>query len=282
MYKRKTIGILTLSLIFILGACSMNFSQKSILSQHGGYPELNLRLPTEEEREEFNNPSYSEWGPSGFFYPNSFDKQAAQALGLADKNGYYDNYFLVQDLYRHVAEALLYDDLNLEKYDEMVKQAKILPRDEADKIYYQRMNTMPTEYIYLRNNIYVERLSKEEIQIFLNAIEGDKATITDEIVTIVKGTIPVILRCIEGFEDDYKVNYGANVPGPYSKIVANNALLLEVSFRFENDENGKPLFDREEIINELLRREIIPAMQEEQPEYEEMPVVIFLGEWVDT
>ncbi len=215
------------------------------------------------------------------FYPNSFSREAAQELGLADESGYYDSYFYTQDLYRYIAESLLFDKLNLAHYDSVIAETGLAPRDQEHRIYYQRMSTMPTEYIYLRNNIYIERLSKSEIQLFLDAIDGDKAVINDELIAIVEKTMSLVLKKSVDLENSHNVRYGPPVPGLEGKQVTNNTLLFELAYQIEYDESGKRVQESKTNSDEQLLNETIPTLQSELSVYEEMPVKFFLGNVVD-
>ena len=77
-----------------------------------------------------------------------------------------NEYFKLLNKYKKLFEEYLKEKLPLELIDDNMKKSdlKFVPVKKEDMDFYQITSTMNLDYIYLRNNLYIEKLSKEDLE----------------------------------------------------------------------------------------------------------------------
>lgn len=102
-----------------------------------------------------------------FEYPQirNNDLLVEKGFKIDDDNS---EYFKLLNNYKKLFESYLKDKLPLQLIDDNMKSSdlKFVPVKEEDMDFYQISSTMGLNYIYLRNNLYIENLSKEDLEIF--------------------------------------------------------------------------------------------------------------------
>ena len=88
-----------------------------------------------------------------------------------------ENYLKLYSIYNDLLIQYLIKKYDLKIYDDMIKNSnkKFTDIDTLDMDLYQYNSSEYLSYLYLRNNIYLENLTSEEIQ-YLNKIKDSKLT----------------------------------------------------------------------------------------------------------
>ncbi|WP_428047903.1 hypothetical protein [Candidatus Proelusimicrobium excrementi] len=143
------------------------------------------------------------------------DLLVEKGFKIDDEN---NEYFKLLNNYKKLFESYLKEKLPLELIDDNMKSSdlKFVQIKEEDMDFYQISSTMGLDYIYLRNNLYIEKLSKEDLE-FLSK----KDNLDDEAREFIKRTY---LTVINPYENDEK------------RIV------------FYGPENGKHLCDSTDVV----------------------------------
>lgn len=160
-----------------------------------------LLHPTAAEIETKTEPPYGHLDHTpiaGEMAPTS--TRAAEAKGLAADGHLKADYAIVQNMYRAILVPYLAEQLHLAAYDERLATGDI-PAATAALMpfaqYAQWRAGVPLNYLYIRNNLYVERLAPDEINAFL-AHANDTAFQADpELEAIVTRTYPRVIRLID-------------------------------------------------------------------------------------
>lgn len=110
-------------------------------------------------------------------YPQERNNDLLEEKGFKIDDG--DNeYFKLLNNYKKLFENYLKEKLPLQLIDDNMKKSdlKFVPIKEEDMDFYQISSTMGLDYIYLRNNLYIEKLNKEDLEL-LSTLEtyDDKA-----------------------------------------------------------------------------------------------------------
>lgn len=90
------------------------------------------------------------------------DLLIAKGLGEGMPN---EKYYILLNRYKSFFEQFLKEQLPLEEIDQNMKESKLdfRPVKKKDQDFYQRTSGMGLTYIYLRNNLYVEKLMEDEL-----------------------------------------------------------------------------------------------------------------------
>jgi len=156
-----------------------------------------------------------------------------------------EKFFYIQALYRKAFEEYLSKKIDLSKMDNAIakdpigyipyvkkpEDQKYIPIWQTGKYqnFYQEHSTLGLSYIYLRNNIYIEQLSSNDLKVFEEYYKNNDTEITNELLEIVGRTYPDVLS--GGMGKDSKIQY-QNFPG---KEAPSNAVVFEIAFQ-DNDE----------------------------------------------
>ena len=195
-------------------------------------------------------------------FPSSYDIHLAESKRLAVDGEFTRQYLYMQALYRKSLEYFLERELNLSTFDNMLINHELgftpVPREFMN--FHQRYSTFDFSFIYLRNNLPIERLSLGEIEVLRQHINSGSIDITEELLALVEKTYRRILLAYEDRAPDFSVSYRPWGPGGLS--APNNALVLVISFS--------------EVDNtEFVLEEFIPMMEQNLSEKLSIPIVIF-------
>ena len=128
------------------------------------------------------------------YFPNSFDIELAITKGLALNNELNERFIRLENKYRKYFMKYIYETLNLEKYDKEIEDSnlKFCSCEEEFQEYYQKESNL--KYIYIKNNLHIERLSDNDLQI-LETSEDEK-----ELLDLIKNTYEEIIKikCLNG------------------------------------------------------------------------------------
>lgn len=104
------------------------------------------------------------------FFPNSYDYNKIKELDI------FEDYFLkLQIKYRNDFEQLLNGFVNFQSIDDTINSSINIPTlDDSTYNFYHKYSLLNSKYVYLRNNIHIENLSREEIKVIEEAISNDK------------------------------------------------------------------------------------------------------------
>ena len=110
--------------------------------------------------------------------------------GLYKNNSYNDKYYRLYRNYRMLLDKYLVNKLSLDTYDNRIASSnlKFIPVKEEDMDFYEYISSMNLKYIYLRNKIYVEKLSPKDIDALLNISFKTLNNPTKEIFDIIENT----------------------------------------------------------------------------------------------
>ena len=143
--------------------------------------------------------------------------------------------------YKYVLEYYINSIINLSKYEKEIDSSNLYI---GKNIKYKKLNNyLNLDYLFLINNLFVEKLSMEDINLLKNSFNKDN--ITDNLINLIKRTYKDIIydNYIKGSYNTkiYKVCYGYFVP---MNFVDNNSIV----FRLYYGKNLKEINEKEAFI----------------------------------
>ncbi len=186
------------------------------------------------------------------FIPNTFYDDKIQTLGL---NEY--EFLELQIKYKQLFEKMIISKFDFSEIEKELKELNYPIVDDKSNNFYRCYSTLGSSYIYFRNNIHIENLSKEEINQLRNEDVG---------IDFLKNTYDRVL-----FEEgDY--TFLGN-PCDETKVLSQSIMLeLAVDFAEISDLNqafkieeivekfkNKCISDFEPIVSDLLGVSILPV-----------------------
>lgn len=181
-------------------------------------------------------------------YPSNlinYDLLKEKGLGEDKPN---EKYFELLNKYKNFFESYLKEKLPLEHIDNNMSESELnfKPIEEKDMDFYQITSNMGFKYIYLRNNLYVEKLSKEDMDFLSTAKEYN-----DEVRDFISRTFKDL---INPYNDSTTIFYG---PENGQFMSNSNDLVLGIRYDEFNTELEDKAFqenfiEKQRIISQLI------------------------------
>jgi hypothetical protein len=164
----------------------------------------------------------------------------AKEKGLINDNNY-DLYQKVYLEYKYVLEYYLNELIDFKKYEDEINNSGLYIGVNSK---YQSLNQyLKTDYIFLINSLFVEKLDKKDIDLLLNDFNKDNLSIN--VIEMVRRTFKDIIydNYLNGeyVNKIYKVCYGPMVP---FNFVDNDSLVFKIYY----GKNTKEILDTKEFI----------------------------------
>lgn len=169
-----------------------------------------------------------------------------------------DLYMKIQALYKKVFDYYIEENIPIKNIvDKSLKSSNLDfgKQKEEQKNQYQKFSYLDSEYLFVRNFFYIERLDKENIEIFKKKIERKDYEINDEMVEIVKQTYEDIITVkTDRITGEFKTFYGYSSP---NFLFDNNSLVLFLNYgrntiELQGEEFIKNAIKKEEYLEKVI------------------------------
>ena len=172
-------------------------------------------------------------------------------------NSNQSKYDLVVNIYKYILEYYINSKINLSKYDNLIKNSDLFIGVNTK---YKSLNYyLNLEYIFLINNLFIEKLSIEDINLLIDKF--DKNNISNELINIVERTYKDVIydNYIKGQYQNIICNVCYGPPAPFN-LVNNNVLVFKIYYgknliTLDGDEfvelHKKQLAFFDDLINKL-------------------------------
>ena len=172
------------------------------------------------------------------------------------------DYIKMYLLYRKLFTEYIIEKLNLQEYDKKIEQSELnfKANSEEDMDIYQYYSADVLKYIYVRNNIYVEKLNEDEKKYLQEKINNNDYELKESEKDFIKNTYKKVIYKQEN-KDNTKVYvfYGASSP---KFMTENNKLVFGIRYNefwnSKKDDNAwNELYDKQlvylqQIVNEIV------------------------------
>lgn len=152
-----------------------------------------------------------------------------------------ESYIIAYNVYSNLLIQFLMKKYYLSNVDEQLeKRENTYPEvPDLEKDLYQYSSIGYLKYFYLRNNIYIERLTSDEINYLFSVYKSGDLSLSEENETFIEATyLKTIIESNKG--DVLNINYG---PDNSKFFRPNNAIIIGVRYnQFQNLDNSADLF----------------------------------------
>lgn len=208
----------------------------------------------------------------------AFDYEMAKEKGLSvDGETFNEKYFYIQAAYKYAICNYFKNNLGLGDYDEQLctSELKFIETKEEDKTLYQKNDASGMKFIFLRNNIYVEKLSTDDIKIIENALSKSE-NIDKDILDVVKNTYKMVLSSARREEDYAEAEIIFEAGALYARKALNTAFVIGISDEYEWNDEGYLVDTQNERMKEEYISQLATNISEVFSDKLEMPVRIFI------
>lgn len=206
-----------------------------------------------------------------------YDFAQAKQKGLTVSEEFSEKYLKLQMVYKCGLMQYLSDMLMLEEYEKEMAESPLgfLPCPENEQSVYQKYGMTGFKYIYLRNNLYIEKLESKELQILEECAEKETYS-SDALLELAARTSREVLTNEDPTVDaeTFYLIYENRVSG--IKIALNNAVVLEIATGSAFDENGNYVSLENEQKKDAAIAALRRQMLSEMDGILEMPVAVFI------
>ncbi len=200
------------------------------------------------------------------------DMTEANNKGLVTKNELNDNYFKCLFIYKKILNKYLCEKLNLKEYDNLIKNhpLKFIPNSTNNYDIYQYTSNVGMEYIYIRNNLFIERLDKSQIDTLV--ADYDNSNISKNSLVIVQNTYQDIIKMYKDKPDFINLSYGPFSPDYFAK---NKSIVIGVNVNLFNFNGLTAIECRNKFSSQMLEiGEIIEKMNVELKDKLDIPIKV--------
>lgn len=173
----------------------------------------------------------------------------------------------MENLYRVTLEQYLNQQFHLERYNMFLKNSDLhfIPAEKENVTTYQQRSFLNLDYIYIRNDIYLDRLSDDDLNILSDSKKKLTGAITietelpEDLVSMVIRTFPNVIspQPINNDDDTSVLTAFENSISP--QLFPMNAIVIHIIIQEEFDPNGEYI-DEE---NELQKNEFVKLLCEQ-------------------
>lgn len=144
---------------------------------------------------------------------DEFDYDVFVSKGLFEEDDLTERYYTLLKNYKVLFEKYLLSKLPLKDMDDKIVNSdlKFVPIGNDKMDFYQKFSTMKLKYIYLRNNLYVYKLSLNEIDTIVNLSANQLAKPSAKLMELIDDTYKMVIDARPLGEDidvGYKKCYG--------------------------------------------------------------------------
>ena len=171
-----------------------------------------------------------------------------------------NNYIELYCKYRQLFTEFLIKKLNLKEYDNIIGNSNlnipVTPEENMD--IYQYFSSNILKYVYVRNNIYIERLTQEEIE-YLKKIDSLEIGNNTDVLNFINSTYKKVI-----FEDVSKNKEKHTIMfGPDSKDYLSSNYSVVIGLRYDefydepeetNDKWEELYYQRELFISNVIKK----------------------------
>ena len=192
--------------------------------------------------------------------PAEYDKTLLKKLNLLDDNyNINENYIAISSTYKCLLEKMLVQELQLKRFDNALKNSGLNFKkvDDNNMDIYQYYSNMNLDYIYLRNNIYIENLTDEERQFIIKKYNSNNFELDNETTNFINSTYTKVIKSPNS--DAYIPTYVIYHVSPNPKFsVLNTQLILGVRYSefynegLDDDMWNEMYMKREKFIYDLI------------------------------
>ena len=186
-------------------------------------------------------PSVKEVSENPYIY--RYNHELCKDKGLLKDGRLSHRYLCLQAVYRANLDAYLLKMLDIRQLDEELRNSGlgfVRPKPKNRNLY-ERESGMNLEYIWLRNNLYIEYLGKEQLSLLEQRLETGGEAVTNELQNMIEETYREVIR-VRNPQDQEESGrfFYAGTKGKRPEIPS-DALVLEITNAMEYDAAGNLL-----------------------------------------
>ena len=126
---------------------------------------------------------------------DEFDYDVFTSKGLYENDDLTDRYYILVKNYKILLDKYLMSKLPLKDMDNEIINSGLffIPVEKEKMDFYQKFSAMKLKYLYLRNNLYVYKLSNGEIDTLVNLSNNQLAKPSAKLMELIEDTYRMVI-----------------------------------------------------------------------------------------
>ena len=187
----------------------------------------------------------------------------------------------IEKIYMTALGNYIKEQLGLEEYDNKIAEIGCIPVDEEYKSENQKNGDMGLKYIYIRNELHLDRLADDDMELLKESVTSTEAEAQDLVMEMVVRTFENCISPLEIKSDEDKEvqtlydEYITEQDNP--RFVNMNSLVLQIATQSEYDENDEIVDEAKDAEKEEKLIELAGHMEEDMDGLlGEIPIRVFV------
>ncbi len=148
------------------------------------------------------------------------------------------NHLNLSTLYRFLLNVHI-KQLGLGKYEDAIKNSGLnfIPIEDAEQDFYQYYSNANLDYYYIRNNLYIHRLSEAEKEYLQNKLNKQDYSLNEQDINFISRTLSKVIKEVhKNVTEPFRTNFG---PVSSNFFALNNALVIGFRYDMFNENEEK-------------------------------------------
>ena len=139
---------------------------------------------------------------------DEFDEESFVNKGLYEDGELTERYYTLVKNYKVLLDNYLLNKLGLSEVDYKIINSGLsfVPIDIDDMDFYQKFSSMGLKYLYLRNNIYINKLSLDDMEKIENLSVNQMQKPSSKLMTLIEDTFKDVIDA-KPYDADQNVDY---------------------------------------------------------------------------
>ncbi len=139
-----------------------------------------------------------------------------------------ESFLYYSSVYRHLLNLFILKRTNIKKFDELVRDSKLnfVTVNTENQDFYQYFMNDELLYFYIRNNVHIENLSREELQELESLGTNGYESLTDKLEQFIEKTYKKVIRENVPVENN-TINYG---PASFNYMAAVDSIVIGMRY----------------------------------------------------
>lgn len=182
-------------------------------------------------------------------------------------------YFSIYSLYMDLFYMYLVKKTNIIQYDNQLNDNNFVPVEDIEKDFYQMFSNKFLKFFYIRNNLYIDRLSNVDIDFLGNKLLKNNFNFGEEEEKFIERTYKkLIFENVTGdYNPNFNINFGPNNPKFYAPV---NSLVVGIRYDDELDDNYSDISIEKKLTEISIIEKMISEVSEKMSQMLSVPVAI--------
>ena len=172
------------------------------------------------------------------FIPNTINLELASNLNLSNGEVLNERFYEIQRLYYHGLQLFLNNLIKINEFEQKIINSDLnfVPLADKENNIYHKYSDL--NFIFIRNNLHIERLSNEEIG-HLISVKDD----SDKLLEFIKTTLKKVI-----YEEFEFINFG---PPILEYFRSGQSIVIEIAYDQKTCKTAEEIYNKKDFVEKI-------------------------------